>query len=135
MSDQHTPDSWIERQPIDDGPQDEDRCPVCLRIDCDCQAESMEKRCPACNGTGQVINMGVMEDCPMCDDECLSESMEPNELTEEPRLLPSECALNPLERRADGDIERFSNQQTLFDIACQTAKAHDVAIRAQEEVR
>lgn len=36
---QYTPDAWIERQDVDYGPQDEDRCPVCHRIDCDCQAD------------------------------------------------------------------------------------------------
>ena len=28
-----------------------------------------EKICPACNGTGTVVNLGVPEECPMCDDE------------------------------------------------------------------
>ena len=28
-----------------------------------------EKPCPACNGTGTVVNLGVPEECPMCDDD------------------------------------------------------------------
>ena len=41
---QHTPDAWIERQPPEDyEPQDEDRCPVCDRIDCVCPPDSEEQ--------------------------------------------------------------------------------------------
>src|SRR6266478_1335028 len=34
-----TPDAWIERLPEDAGPQDEDRCQVCGKINCDCPDE------------------------------------------------------------------------------------------------
>jgi hypothetical protein len=34
-----TPDGWIERLPEDDGPQHDDACMVCDRIDCICPEE------------------------------------------------------------------------------------------------
>lgn len=38
-----TPDSWIERQPEDCGPNPEDACPVCDKIDCECPDEAPEE--------------------------------------------------------------------------------------------
>jgi hypothetical protein len=74
---QETPDNWIERQPIDDGPQHEDACMVCDKIDCECPPESME---------------------------------------------PTDICGEKL-------FHRWPTQQSLFDIACDTAKAHNAAIR------
>ena len=38
-----TPDGWIERQPEDHGPNHEDACPACDKIQCDCKPEESEK--------------------------------------------------------------------------------------------
>jgi hypothetical protein len=74
---QETPDNWIERQPIDYGPQHDDACMVCDKIDCICPPE-------------------------------LDYSTEP--------LRPG----TPFPQNRESE--------SLFDIACDTAKAHNAAI-------
>jgi hypothetical protein len=88
---QETPDNWIERQPIDEGPQHEDACPVCDKIDCECPPESIEPKWCTCGD-----NMGGR---PRWKDE----------------HRPGCPVLPPT--------------TSLFDIACETAKAVDAAIR------
>jgi hypothetical protein len=70
--------------------------------------------CPACNGTGSYYDLyGKLCECPMCD-EAETETDWQDE------------ALNTF---TDEAINENRTSLTLFDIACDAAKAHDVAIR------
>jgi hypothetical protein len=97
-----TPDNWIERQPIDDGPQHEDACMVCDKIDCICP--------PDCEGT------------PHTGKPILDALLNASESFADDRIKSAHVYTGLRTQSKDGRV-------TLFDIACQTAKAHNAAIR------